>query len=232
MKYTIMHINDRAKKLIDENKTILSSFKYVDSIPFFNGLNSNPWDELAARNINVSSWSPYDGRTSDPLPGELGIWISYLNVFDYILQTKTEQMLVLEDDAILIDSAVSSINSLMTDLPQSWDFLSLHYHSEQNQLTLESNIESDKIHKSINQMASTVAIVYSYSFAKKFLDLVQTKGIEYTIDCFLYRQSLLGLINGYSVIPSNNKIVNHNFATFKSTIDPENIRNIDVDLKK
>ena len=79
MKYTIMHINDRAKKLIDENKTILSSFKYVDSIPFFNGLNSNPWDELAARNINVSSWSPYDGRTSDPLTGELGIWISYLN---------------------------------------------------------------------------------------------------------------------------------------------------------
>jgi GR25 family glycosyltransferase involved in LPS biosynthesis len=228
MKYTILHVNDRAKDLIDQNKKVLKNFEFIDSISFFNGNIDNPWDELALRGINVSSWSPYDGRKSGPLPGELGIWISYLNIFEYIIKTKTQHLLVVEDDARVKIGAASDLYSLMEDLPKDWDFLSLHFNewNFQNKLTKESRIDSKTIHKSINQLSSTVAIIYSYSCAEKFLKLVREKGIEYTIDCFLHRQSILGLLNGYSVIPNTSEIVFHegDNKTIKSVIDPDSLR--------
>jgi len=226
MKYTILHVNDRAKDLIAQNKEVLKNFKYIDSISFFNGNIDNPWDELAFRGIDVSSWKPYDGRKSGPLPGELGIWISYLNIFEYIVKTNTEHLLVVEDDVKIKRGVVPNLYSLMKELPEGWDFLSLHYNDEQNKLTSESNIGSNKIHKSINQPSSTVAIIYSNSFAIKFLKIVVEKGIEYTIDCFLHNQAKLGLLNGYSVIPSSSKIIFHlgDNKTIKSVIDPDTLR--------
>jgi GR25 family glycosyltransferase involved in LPS biosynthesis len=224
MKYTILHVGNRAKDLIDQNKKILSSFEYVDSIKFFNGNTNDPWHELSSRGIDVSSWKPYCGRTLGPLPGELGIWISYLNIFEYIIKTNTEQLLVIEDDAIIEDGAGLELYSLIKELPKNWDFLSLYYRDGQNQITPESKIMSDKIHKSINQLSSTVAIVYSYSFAKKFLKLVNEKGIENTVDDFLYRQAALGLLNGYSIIPNTTKMVSHDSNRHKSLIDPDDLR--------
>jgi GR25 family glycosyltransferase involved in LPS biosynthesis len=220
-----MHVNDRAKDLIAQNKEKLNSFEYVDSIPFFNGTVDNPWDEIKKRGISLSSWKPSSGRTTDPLPGELGIWISYLNIFEYIIKTKTQQILVIEDDAKVTDDASLKIYSLMQELPKNWDFLSLYYSGSQNKLTSESDIGSNKIHKSINQYSHTVAIIYSYSFAKKFLKLVNEKGIKDTIDDFLYFEAKQEALNGYSIIPNTNKIVFHQDKTIKSIIDPDNIRN-------
>jgi GR25 family glycosyltransferase involved in LPS biosynthesis len=219
-----MHVNDRAKDLIAQNKKVLKFFEYVDSIPFFNGTVDNPWDELKKRRIGTSSWRPHSGRISDPLPGELGIWISYLNIFEYIIKTNTQQFLVIEDDAELKDNASLEIYALTQELPKNWDFLSLHYADHQNRLTSESNIGSDKIHKSINQYSSTVAIIYSYSFAKKFLKLVNKKGIRDTIDDFLYLEARQGTLNGYSIIPSTNQIIFHQNKTIKSVIDPNRVR--------
>jgi GR25 family glycosyltransferase involved in LPS biosynthesis len=224
MKYTIVHVNDRAKDLIAQNKEKLNSFEYVDLIPFFNGTVDNPWDELTKKGISTSTWKPAAGRTSDPLPGELGIWISYLNIFEYIIKTNTQQILVIEDDAEIKDNAPLEIYTLIKELPESWDFLSLYHSDNQNRLTLESNIGSDKIHKSINQLSSTVAMVYSYSFAKKFLKLVNEKGIKDTIDDFLYFEAAQGALNGYSIIPNTNQIVFHEDKTIKSVIDPNNMR--------
>jgi GR25 family glycosyltransferase involved in LPS biosynthesis len=224
MKYTIMYVDDRAKDLIAQNKKVLSSFEYIDSIPFFNGTADNPWNELEKRGVNPYSWRPQHGRTSDPLPGELGIWISYLNIFEYIIKTNTQQILVIEDDAKLKENAALEIYTLMQDLPESWDFLSLYHSDSQNGLTLESDIGSDKIHKSINQFSHTVAMVYSYSFAKKFLKLVSKKGIKDTIDDFLYFEAAQGALNGYSIIPNTNQIVFHEDKTIKSVIDPNNVR--------
>ena len=228
MKYTILHVNNRAKHLMDQNKKVLKNFEYIDSISFFNGNINNPWDELALRGINVSSWKPYDGRKSNPLPGELGIWISYLNIFEYIIKTNIQQLLVIEDDVKIKNNSAANIYALMEKLPENWDFLSLHYNPGQNELTPESDIGSKKIHKSINQPSSTVAIIYSNSFAKKFLKLAGEKGIEYTIDCFLHNQARLGLLNGYSVIPKTSQIVFHqgDNKIIKSVIDPDNFRNV------
>ena len=226
-----MYINDRAKELMDQNKIILNSFEYVDSIPFFNAHLDDPWKALADRDIDLSVWKPYEAeRVFGPLPGELGIWISYLNVFNYILESKTQKMLVIEDDAILKENSAKVIDNLVKSLPEGWDFLSLHHNDGQNELNSETYIGSDQIHKSINQFASTVAVVYSYSFAKKFLNIVKDKGIEYTVDCFLYNQSRLGLINGYSIIAGEDKVVNHVSKIYNSTIDPKNVRNPGMEL--
>ena len=100
MKYTIIHVNDRAKAQMDKNKQILKNFEYVDSIPFFNGNTENALDVLNHLKIRTDVWNPYDRRSFPPLPGEYGIWISTINVWDYIINNNVDQMLVLEDDVV------------------------------------------------------------------------------------------------------------------------------------
>jgi len=224
MKYTIMHINDRAKKQMLRNKNNLKSFEYLSDIVFFNANKKNAKDEIIARGISVDTWNPYDEREFLALPGEYGHWISTLNVLEYIVKNKILNLLVLEDDARLVNSAEKKIINAFNDLPKNWDFLSLHYNKDQNKKSKETETNSKIIHKSFNQFSSTVAIIYSYFGAQKILDLVKKFGIEYTTDCFIYEKSRLGLLNGYSILPEIEKFVYHDYPV-KSTIDYKNIRN-------
>ncbi len=226
MKYTIIHVNNRAKNDIDRNKKILKHFDYVDKIEFFDGNNRSARDVINNKGIKTDVWNPYDGRQLPPFPGEYGIWLSTINVLEYILEDNLEMLLVLEDDISLDKDAGKNIFLALRDLPESWDFLSLHYFEDHNEYSLETSIGSDLIHKSINQPAAAQAIVYSRSGAKKILELIKRKGLEYTSDCFIFEQSRLGLINGYSVIPEVRKYLKHNYKNIKSLIDPENTRKV------
>jgi len=228
MKYTIIHVNDRAKEQIDHNKKILKNLEYVNDIDFFNGNTGNAWDIINHRGIKTDVWNPYDGRQFPPLPGEYGVWVSTINVLEYIVNHNLESLLVLEDDILLEKDAEKNILLALKDLPESWDFLSLYYFEGQNEYSLETSIGSDLIHKSINQPAGAQAIVYSRSGAKKILQLVKRKGIEYTSDCFIFEQSRLGFINGYSVIPGVKKYLSHNYKNIKSLIDPDNLRLVEM----
>lgn len=227
MKYTIISINDRSINNIEKNKKILKSFDFVDSIEFFNGNIGNAWDVINHKGIRQDVWSPYDGRTSEPLPGELGIWVSTLNVLEYIVNNKIEMLLVLEDDVILQNNFVNDLQKCLTDLPKNFDFLSLFYFSGQNWVDERTNIQSDYVHRSYNQFAGAQGMIYSYRGAKKILRCIKVKGIEYTSDCFIFKQSLLGAVNGYSIKPDAIKLISHDIKNIKSTIDPNNQRNTD-----
>ena len=85
VKYTIVHVNDRAKQQMDNNKKILKSFDYVDNIQFFNGNKGNAWDVINHKGIRTDTWKPYDGRQFPPLPGEYGVWLSTINVLELSL---------------------------------------------------------------------------------------------------------------------------------------------------
>ena len=228
MKYTIIHVNDRAKEQMDINKKILKSFDYADKIEFFNGNKGNAWDVINHRGIKTDVWKPYDGRQLPPLPGEYGIWLSTINVLEHIVKDNLESLLVLEDDILLEKNAEKSILAALEDLPESWDFLSLYHFEDQNEYSLETDIGSSLIHKSINQPAGAQAIVYSNSGAKKILRLIKRKGLEYTSDCFIFEQSRIGFINGYSVIPGARKYLQHKYKDIKSLIDPDNIREVEM----
>jgi GR25 family glycosyltransferase involved in LPS biosynthesis len=228
MKYTIVHVNNRAKDQMDSNKKILKSFDYVENIEFFNGNTGNAWDVINHKGIRTDVWNPYDGRQFPPLPGEYGIWLSTINVLEHIVEYDLDSLLVLEDDILLEKTAEKNILTALDELPKSWDFLSLYHFEDQNQNSSETDIGSSLIHKSINQPAGAQAIVYSNAGAKKILKLVKRKGIEYTSDCFIFEQSRLGFINGYSIIPGSKKYLKHKYKDIKSLIDPDNVREVEM----
>ena len=228
MKYTIVHVNDRAKEQMDSNRKILKSFDYVGNIEFFNGNVGRAWDVINHMGIRTDVWKPYDGRQFPPLPGEYGIWLSTINVLEYIVKHNLESLLVIEDDVLLEKNAEKNILLALNDLPESWDFLSLYYFEGHNEHSSETDIGSSLVHKSINQPAGGQAIIYSNSGAKKILKLVKRKGIEYTSDCFIFEQSRLGFVKGYSVIPGVKKYLEHKHKYIKSLIDPQNKRSVEM----
>jgi GR25 family glycosyltransferase involved in LPS biosynthesis len=213
---------------MDHNHTVLKDFEYVSDIRFFNGSTGNAWDVINHRKIRTDAWNPYDGRSFGPLKGEYGIWVSTLNVWDYIVSNDLSELLVLEDDVVLGPDFATRTKSLIKELPKDWDFLSLHYFEGHNEKTSESDIGLDKIHKSINQHSGAQAIIYSNSGAKKLLKLVGRKGIEYTSDCFMFEQSRLGFVNGYSILPTINRMLKHEYKDIPSSIDPDNRRMVEM----
>jgi len=224
VKYAIIHVNDRSTSSMNYNKKILSSFEYIDSISYFNGNIGNAWDVINHMGIKQDVWSPYDGRSFPPLPGELGVWVSTINVWEYISNNKIEKMLVLEDDIILQEDFVEKLDLYLKDLPPSFDFLSLYYFEGQNEIKDSLSIGSEKIQKSHSQYSAAQATLYSYAGAKKLLKLVKRKGIEYTTDCFIFRQSLEGLVDGYSIVGDFDTFLKHDYKNIKSLIDPDNTR--------
>lgn len=228
MKYTIIHVNDRAKDNMEHNKLILKDFDYIDNIEFFNGNEGSAWDVLNHALIPLNVWSPYDGRTTNPLPGELGIWISTINLWQYIIENKIDKMLVLEDDILLKENFLDNFYKYVKDLPEDFDFLSLYYFQEQNEESNETEIGSKLIKKSHKQYSAGQATVYSYAGAKKLFNLIHRKGIEYTTDCFIFRQSLDELVQGYSIKGPNDTFLTHTHKKIKSLIDPNNYRNTDI----
>lgn len=227
MKYTIMHVDNRAKKNIDYNKKILKDFEYVGDIEYFNGNTGNGWDVLNHHRIPLNVWSPYDGRSTPPLPGEYGIWVSTMNLFKYIIDNSISQMLVLEDDIYINDNFIKNLNLCIDELPNNFGFLSLYYFNEQNEVTEESDIGAKYIHKSINQFSAAQAMLYSNRGARDLLSLFRRKGMEYTNDCFIYKQSQLGLVDGYSIKKNNLSFLVHDYKNIKSLIDPDNFRQTD-----
>ena len=228
MKYTIIHVNDRAKEQMARNKNILKSFDYINDIEFFDGNKGNAWDVINHMGIRTDVWKPYDGRQFPPFPGEYGIWLSTINVLEYIINNNIESLLVFEDDILLEKDAVKIIKSCMAELPAGWDFLSLYYFPGHNSYSPESDIGKAYIHKSINQPAANQAMIYSKSGASKLIKLIKRKGIEYTVDCFIYKQAQLGAVNGYSIIPEKDSILKHQYKEVKSLIDPQNIRMVEM----
>lgn len=226
MKYTIMHVNDRAFGHMEHTKRLLSAYDYLSDIVFFDGNRDNGRAELINRGLRLNSWNPYDGRTSDPLPGEYGVWVSTLNLFEYIVKNNIDKILVLEDDITLKDNFAKTLESCLQEIPTGWDFLSLHHFQGQNYILESSDIGSKFIHKSVNQPAAAQAMVYSFSGARKLLSLMKRKGMEYTNDCFIYEQSRVGAVNGYSLNPNIGPVLQHEHAEVRSSIDPNGLRSV------
>ena len=224
MKYSIIHINNRAIKNINHNKNILSNREYIGDIKYFDGIQNNGWEEMNSLGIPLNRWNPYDGRSSGPLPGEYGIWVSTIRALQYMVDNNISQMLLLEDDITLADDFNKNLNLCLKDLPDDFDFLSLFYHSGHNDFDENTDIGSEYIHKSINQYSGALAMLYSLSGAKKILKTLKRKGMEYTSDCFIYHYAQTGVLNGYSIQKNKLTLVTNNDDDIVSLIDPENIR--------
>lgn len=221
MKYTIVHINDRSKDNMERTRNILSSFEYVNDIEFCDGRRIDARKIIEDMGISTN-WNPYDGRTTDPLPAEFGVWISNINVYKYIVKNRIPEMLILEDDAILSDNFVDIFSKVLKEAPKAYDFISLYNFEDQNQEDERTDIKLKYLHRSINQYSAFQGMIFTYSGAKKILRLLKKEGIEYTIDCQIFRKSLEEKLNGYCLKPQYN-IIKHD-KNVKSNIEFGNHR--------
>lgn len=156
--------------------------------------------------------------------GELGIWFSQLHVLDCIAQS-SEPHIVFEDDAVVhVPIFREILPHVMEELPEDWDFFAWAIPADQkvdyyyNRLchadggwTILSHIRhkhdesphyigKDFVVKAY-QGYQAVAIMYSPKGAQKIIDLVRETGIDTPYDCMLFRDSLRGVLNGYTLDP-------------------------------
>lgn len=224
MKYCVVYVDDRAADNINRTKSILSDFEYVEDIKYINGNNVNAKEIIKNTGINLDCWKPYDGRALPPIPGEYGFFATVLSYFQYILDHKIDRLLVIEDDAILLEDFMSSFNKCIDELPEDFDFLSLYYFDAHNQLDKSTDIGLKNIHLASNEYSGTQAMLYSYSCAKKFIKAVKRLGMEYTADCMLYKLQKIGTLNGYSIKPDNLRLLEHDNKNILSVLDPSDVR--------
>lgn len=161
--------------------------------------------------------------------GELGIWFSVLNAIEWCASNE-EELLTLEDDAMIQTDFGAKLESRLSYLPSDYDFLSLFvprdhtdwFHYEK--LIDERGVILDGKHKRVgrnnvhpyfvNQFISKswqryggVSMLYSPSGARKILDLISTIGISWQYDEWMYMQQRIGNLNGYSFNPGKVDIV-------------------------
>lgn len=227
MKFTIIHVNNRAQQQMDHNIEILSEFEYVTDISFFNAHVGNADDVFNHKGISQETWAPYDGRAFEILPGEKGIWLSTIASLEYAARL-TEPLLVLEDDVTLVEDFPERLKEYSAQLPPNFDFLSLYYFAGHNWLDENSDCGLKGIHKSINQFSGAQAIMYSPVGAKRILRLIQQFGIEYTSDCFIFNKAQKGILNGYSIKPDEPPMLTHDYIQVSSLIDPDNKRLVEM----
>jgi len=222
IEFVIVHTSERAKAFMDVNKDILGGLQYLDKIEFFDAQKRNPWEELSSRKYRTDTWSPYDEREFPPLPGEIGIWVSFINIWEYMANHEVEQLLVLEDDVALSLEAPNILANALIELPRNWDMLSLHSWDGQNIKDKNTDIGRPHIHRSDNKFWGTQGMVYSLSGARKILRLVKKFGVENSVDLFLFQKARDRKLHSYSLDPSLE------FLTLaqgvKSEIDPANVR--------
>lgn len=220
--YCIIKINNRKESNILNTKRILKSANFISTIEYFNGIIFDSKQKLLENKIRVRWGHPVEPYS--PLPGELGEWVSMINCFKYIVENNLDHMLILEDDAELLDDFLPVFMNAINDLPDNFDFLSLYSSNWDNKKSdTYSDIGSSWIHKAIYQKTATPATLVSNSGAKKILKAVRSFGITEPIDSFLFNKARSFKLIGFSLLPDI-IIVKHSNKLSDSMIDPENLR--------
>jgi GR25 family glycosyltransferase involved in LPS biosynthesis len=223
--YVLIKINDKRLKTQKKIESDLDSFQrhFVECI---DGHNEEAVVRFFKNNINIKERRPTRA-------GFLGHWLTFLNILNYIIDNKIENLLVLEDDAILSQTFIEDLEMYMSHLPEDYDFFMIYdsepnknnYMFSKNDLKMRVpqrfKIDKDpqKIHSDWDigsnyivrtyQKFGSVGQVFSNAGAKKIINLVEKNGLGTSrwevspFDMTIYKYSFKGLINGYQANPNH-----------------------------
>jgi GR25 family glycosyltransferase involved in LPS biosynthesis len=217
--YTIISVSDRCVENVYKTKNALNKHTYHE-ISFFNGNKEDSGKELFDRGIRVR-WKPFDGRKNPPLSSELGVWISHINILNYIVKNKIKLMMVLEDDAILEKNFEGVVLKSLSEADK-FDFVSLYYSDDDHHKKLDVDSEMFFLEKTYNQYSGGPGLIYSLSGAKKILKILKKMGVEYTVDCCLFEWARLGMLSAYR-LKKDFFVISHSTSSV-SEIDSGNYR--------
>lgn len=212
--YTIVSIDDsrREKKEAIVKRVGLKRIH----IPSVNG-----------REEDLSKYFKYYGVTHDPnylvKLGELGVWFSQMNCWDYVSQSD-KPLVVFEDDAIVHESFNDTLRSVLNDVPDdNWHFVSLFVPDNQRgdyfyKVKYDKNgapgvrrgiakFEESQFYIGSQYIAlayqgySCVATMYSPKGGQRLLERAREMGIYTPVDCFLFLETHKFLVNGLAMQP-------------------------------
>lgn len=120
IKYSIVSIDDRANDNKENIRKVMSNFQeiYIDCV---NGNTQNTSNILDNLNISLKNWSWH----SKPRGGEIGLWLSNINLFNKMINENIENVLLFEDDAIITKNLPDTLNEIAKEAPEDYDFISL-----------------------------------------------------------------------------------------------------------
>lgn len=192
--YCIISLSDQRKIFIDEiNKELLDKMVYHD-IEYVDANNNDNIKKFFSINKDITETRCYK-------KGFIGHYMSQINVLKYCIKNNIDNMLILEDDAILCKNFYENFINLTNNLPKNFDFFVLfkdlhrpNYHLVSKlmsrsfnpveiDLSLNDNhfihpdwdIKNDLIVKAY-QKVGTVGYLVSLEGCKKILKIIEKNG--------------------------------------------------------
>lgn len=221
--YVLLKINDKRIKTQEKIVSDLSSFNrhFVECI---DGHNEDAVKDFFDKNKNIIDARPIRA-------GYLGHWLTFLNVLKYIVDNNIDNLLVLEDDAILSETFIEDIEFYMSKIPDDYDFFMpyLSIPNKDNYMFSKKDVnlrlpqrtkifDKDKVIHSdwdigseyivrTYQRFGSVGQIFSNSGARKLIKLTEKNGLGKsrwegkTFDMTMYQYSFSSIINGYQPNP-------------------------------
>jgi GR25 family glycosyltransferase involved in LPS biosynthesis len=223
LNYCVVKIDNRAIDNLENTKKILSDFKF-NTFDFFNAHTMDFYNFFKKRNIEINWNKDRFGR--DILQGEYGIMASQILCYEYMLDNNIKEMIVFEDDTVIDEKFIDKFYSCYNSLPKNWDYLAdcseFPHHTILQKSTNQILIGSNVICKSDLLNAHLGFMLYSISGAKKILNAIKYHGFTSPIDTFIYDQTRLGYLNGYTTFYKNKLVVEKD--KYGTLIDTEKVR--------
>ncbi len=219
MKYSIISINDKRRAYKDAiRQNVGMELEHINSVDGVY-MNRDGKIEQHLNDIGLSLSSIW------PLQlGEIGIWMSNYLHWQRVAEM-TEPLVVFEDDAIIDEHFSEHMHTLMTQLPENWDFVSL-WVPENQRMDYRYNLEYDengvpKIYgmrpqglpsyfdywsntvAKVYQGYGMVAMMYSPAGGRKLTELAKKYGLRNPVDCFIYEEAHKGALNGFAPKPDH-----------------------------
>ena len=223
--YVLVKINDKRLKTQEKIELDLGSF-YRHSIECIDGHDEEAVIKFFKNNTNIKDARPIRA-------GYLGHWLTFLNILKYIVDNDIDNLLVLEDDAILSETFIEDLERYVSHVPDDCDFLMIYdsapnsnncfFNKKDVKLKVPQRVkiteDMKKIHSDWDigsdyivrtyQRFGSVGQVFFNSGAKKIIKLAEKNGLGKSrwegkaFDMTIYHYSFEGLLNGYQPNPNH-----------------------------
>ena len=214
MLYTIWRIDNSRNNYVDQIQTHFNQPPI--QVRCINGRN----DSL--RRSELDRLNLHSLLENEPAlkPGELGVWLTFVNTLR-VVSSLNENLLVFEDDSIIHHNFWGEFQPRLDELPTDFDFFSLFIPRDHdnwykykpeldkngmivNGMAGEANEHQHRVNNLICrpwQRYGGVSMLWSPQGARKALSLIYDRPYKQW-DEYIYAQSRLGKLNGYTSHPN------------------------------
>ena len=147
---------------------------------------------------------------------EVGCFASHYKAWSYVLDNDLDNLLVLEDDALIKDNFADEINQFIKFLPKDFDVFFIYYDYEMSKRFQfkRDYIGNDFVCKAFQDW-STLCYLISNSGAKKLLELTHEYGMTRPVDRVMLDLGKSEIIKAYAPKPPRyvNILINKEYKT-------------------